>query len=140
MADFAIWGECISRALGQEPNKFLNEYEARRNSTNELLSENNLIIPFLDYEFSGIDNEELVFQNGTWFAKVEKFATDNGYDKRSRNYPKSSNKLRSWIERSKAILDKSEYSIHFEKNSNRTGFSKNSTLMIVKRKKQERLI
>ena len=140
MADFAIWGECISRALGQEPYKFLNDYEARRNSTTELLSENNLLIPFLDYEFSGTDKDELVFQTGTWFAKIDKFATDEGYDKKSRNYPKSSNKMRPYIERSKPVLDNSEYTIHFEKNTTRAGFSKNSTLMIVNRARQERLI
>jgi hypothetical protein len=140
MADFAIWGECISRALGHESNKFLTDYEARRNGTNELLSENNLIIPFLEYEFSGSDSHELVLQSGTWFAKIERFATDNGFDKKSRNYPKSSNKLRTWVERSKVILDQSEFSIHFEKNTTRSGFSKNSTLMIVNRARQEKLI
>jgi hypothetical protein len=140
MADFATFGEAISRALGQEPYKFLNDYEARRNNTTELLSENNLLIPFLDYEFSGTDKDELVFQTGTWFVKIDKFATDEGYDKKSRNYPKSSNKMRPYIERSKPVLENSEYTITFEKNLTRTGFSKNSTLMIVKRKKQERLI
>ena len=140
MADFAVWGECISQALGNEPKKFLADYESRRESTNEILNEGNCIISFLENMFSGTDSTEIVNQSGYWFGKLEQFATENGYDKKSRNYPKSSNKLRSWIERSKSLLDQAGYTVTFESKTTRKGFSKNSTLMIVKKAKQESLI
>lgn len=137
MADFAVWGECISRALGNEPNKFLSDYEARRENTNDISNEGNCIIPFLESQFSGTDSSEIVNQSGYWFGKLEHFATENGYDKKSRNYPKGSNKLRSWIERSKSSLDLAGFKVSFETNTTRKGFTKNSVLMIVRKTIQQ---
>ena len=47
MASFAIWGEAISRALGNDDNSFLNRYWEKIDDTNLSLNEEYPLIPLL---------------------------------------------------------------------------------------------
>ncbi len=50
MADFAIWGEAVSRALGYQPLEFFNAYTARISDLSKsVISENAVAIELLDY-------------------------------------------------------------------------------------------
>jgi hypothetical protein len=141
MADFAIWGECISQALGNKPNKFLEDYKARLEQNSTLLNENNCIIPFLESEFSGTDKQELVYPAGMWHGKLTSFAEKENYDTKFRGFPKGAGQLRAWIERSKPLLDQADFQVRFEKNTDNPNFTKGSTLMYVaKKSKQESLV
>ena len=133
MAEFAVWGECISRAMGMESGVFLSNYAQRLKSNSDILNESNCIIPFLEHTFENIDESEITYQNGKWFALLESFATSEGVDKKSRNYPKSSAQLKVWINRSKPLLYQHHWEVTFEKNTSHNEFTKNATLMIVKR-------
>jgi hypothetical protein len=50
MADFAIWGEAVSRAMGYQPLEFFNAYTARISDLSKsVISENAVAIELLDY-------------------------------------------------------------------------------------------
>ncbi len=133
MAEFAIWGECISRALGVESGVFLSDYAHRLESNSDMLNENNCIVSFFEHTFENISETEITYQNGKWFGLLESFATSEGIDKKSRNYPKSSSQLKPWINRSKPLLHQHHWEVKFEKNTTHKEFTKNATLMTVKK-------
>jgi len=133
MADFALWGEAISRALGNENGIFLQAYSERMKQSSEILGENNPIISFFEAQFGGKNEHEITNSNGRWFGRLESFANQEGYEKNSRNYPKSSGRLRSWITRSKPLLDLHGFDVEFVKNTSCNEWTKGSTLMIVKK-------
>ena len=140
MADFAVWGECISQALGRRPNQFFEDYKAKLEQNALLLNENNCIIPFLESEFSSLKETELVYPAGVWHEKLSNFCEKEHYDTKVRGFPKGAGQLRTWIDRSKPLLDQEDIEVRFEKNTNNQSFTKGSTLMYVTRKtKQESL-
>jgi hypothetical protein len=132
MATFAIWGEAISRALGNTEGEFLKNYSAKLEHNSDLLNENNCIIPFLEHTFED-NTAEITYQNGKWFNLLESYAVSEGIDKKSRNYPKSSAKLKAWVNRSKPLLDQYHWEIKFEPNTSHKEFTKNATLMTVRK-------
>ncbi|MGY5152399.1 MAG: hypothetical protein ACW9XA_09035 [Candidatus Nitrosopumilus sp. bin_6a] len=133
MAEFAVWGECISRALGHDEGVFLKNYSAKLEHNSDLLNENNCIISFLEDTFEGQNATEMTYQNGKWFNLLESYAVSEGIDKKSRNYPKSSAQLKSWINRSKPLLHQHHWEIKFEKNTSHKEFTRNATLMKVRK-------
>ncbi len=137
MVEFAIWGECISRALGNEEGLFLTKYSEKLSNNSDLLNENNCIISFLENTFDGQNATEIIYQNGKWFNLLESYATSDGVDKKSRNYPKSSAQLKSWINRSKPLLHQHHWEVTFEKNTAHNQFTKNATLMKVRKTIQQ---
>jgi len=142
MADFAIWGECISIVLGSKKGQFLADYIARLKSNSDLLNENNCIISFLEHVFEGKTETEIINSNGRWYGELERFADDENIDRKSRNFPKGANFLRSWIERSKPLLHQHNFEVSFESNTTHNEFTKHATLMKVKQItcQQEKLI
>ncbi len=137
MAEFAIWGECISRALGNDEDQFLKNYDAKLEHNSDLLNENNCIISFLEHTFKGQNEAEITNQNGKWFSLLESYAVSEGIDKKSRNYPKSSAQLKSWINRSRPLLHQHHWDVSFEKNTSHNEFTKNATLMTVRKTIQQ---
>ena len=140
MADFAIWGECISRALGRESNDFITTYKARLEENSQLLNENNCIIPFIESEFSGTDQQEITYQVGMWHGKLSSFAERENYDTKAKSFPKGSGQLRGYVDRSKPLLDEAEFEIKFTKNTDNKNFTKGSILMTVRRTKKQECI
>lgn len=125
MADFAIWGEAISRALGYEPCGFLDWYWAKINSGLEIQNETSPLIPFLNEQ--KIDN--LWIQVKDLYHRFSDYVILNHYDKGSRNFPKSSGRLRQYLTRVKPLLDQSNYKVEFKKNTEDNEFTKGSTLI-----------
>jgi len=140
MAEFAIWGECISRALGNDEGVFLTNYSTKLEHNSDLLNENNCIISFLEHTFEGQKEAEITYQNGKWFGLLESYATSEGVDKKSRNYPKSSAQLKAWVNRSKPLLHQHHWEIKFEKNTVHNEFTKNATLMTVRKIIQQEIL
>ncbi len=125
MADFAIWGEAISRALGYEPYGFLGWYEAKISSGFELQNETSPLIPFLNEQ--KLDNEWIQVKD--LYHKFSSYADLNHFDRGSRNFPKTSGRLRAYLTRVKPLLDQSNYKVEFKKNTEYNGFTKGSTLL-----------
>lgn len=125
MADFAIWGEAISRALGYEPNKFLDWYWAKINSGLEIQNETSPLIPFL-YE-QKIDDQWMQVKD--FYRRFDEYANLNHFDKGSRNFPKTAQRLRAYLTRAKPLLDQNNYKVEFKKNTEDNEFTKGSTLI-----------
>jgi len=130
MADFTIWGEAISRAMGSEKGKFVEEYNQKLVNNSEILNESNPAVAFFTEALD--DKPEIELPMSTWYTKLELFADTNGTDKRSRNYPKNSNKMRGWLERSKPILFKAGLEVEIYPSSG-SKFKKNNTILKAKR-------
>ncbi len=140
MADFALWGESINMALGNKQGTFLDAYSERMKQGTEILNENNPAISFFESQFESQSGSEISDSVGKWFGKLESFAHQEGFDRSSRNYPKNSNRIRGWIERSKPLLHQVGFEISFTTNTSDKRWTKHSTIMVVKKiDKQERL-
>ena len=131
MADFAIWGESISRAMGEDNGKFIEEYKRKLETNSEILNESNPAVLFFTEALG--DCPELELPMSMWFTKLESYAEVNGIDKKSRNYPKTSNKIRGWLERSKPILFKVGLEVEIYQSIGDNKFKKNNTILKVKR-------
>lgn len=132
MADFALWCESISQALGNEEGKFLSQYRRELDKNNEILNENNPLLPYLEQILS--ENSEVLLPMSSFFQTFKKYAESNQYDTGDTNFPKHANKIRGFITRSKPLLDEAAITIEFFKNVRAgTGFTKNQTLVRVRK-------
>lgn len=101
MADFAIWGECISRTLGYDSLSFLNQYKEKIKSHSIDTNESYPIISIVEDMLKDKDHYEDTLQK---FYKTIKICAElEGIDINSRhvNFPKASNKIREHITRLK---------------------------------------
>ncbi|HUU47805.1 MAG TPA: hypothetical protein VMW55_03380 [Nitrosopumilaceae archaeon] len=130
MADYAIWGEAISRVMGNPNGKFIQDYAQKLASNSEILNESNPAVQFFTEELG--NDPEIEFPISVWHQKLDNFADLNGCDKNSDNYPRNSNKMRGWIERSKPILFKAELKVEFYQSTGKK-FKKNNTILKVKK-------
>ncbi|MBM3904843.1 MAG: hypothetical protein FJ357_06885 [Thaumarchaeota archaeon] len=130
MADFAVWGEAISMALGNKMGVFSQVYKKSMDESNEILNENNPIIGLIDQELG--EKAEITIPVGEFYSKLQNFASQTHHDTRNRSFPKSPNKLRASIVRIKPILDEENITIEFVKNSS-SGFTKNATLLKIRK-------
>lgn len=131
MADFVIWGEAISLALGFPKGTFLKLYEEEMQKGNEILSEGNPLVSFLD-EFL-MEKDQQRIPASYFFAELLRFAEENHFDVKGGHFPKGSNKLRGYIERNKPLLKEHGIVIEIFKNTEKNGFTKNSTLIEIKK-------
>lgn len=130
MADFVIWGESISRALGYDPNKFLDWYEAKISSGFEIQNETSPLIPFLNEQ--KIDNQWIQVKD--LYHRFNEYADLNHFDKSSRNFPKTSGRVRAYLTRAKPLLDQNNYRVDFKQNTEDNEFTKGSTILRFSRK------
>ena len=131
MADFMIWGESISRALGNKENQFVTLYNKSLDKGSELLNENSPIIPFLEELLrtdTAVDMQALHFH-----SKFKKYAIDNHFETDGRNFPKSSTKIRGYLRRVKPTLDHENYRIEMERNTSNARFTKGATIVKIKK-------
>lgn len=101
MADFAIWGECISRTLGYDSLSFLNQYKEKIKSHSIDTNESYPIISIVEDMLRDKEHYEDTLQK---FYKTIKICAElEGIDISSRhvNFPKASNKIREHITRLK---------------------------------------
>ena len=123
-------GEAISRALDYEPNKFLDWYEAKINSGLELQNETSPLIPFLNEQ--KIVNQWIQVKN--FYHRFNEYADLNHFDKGSRNFPKTAQRLRAYLIRVKPLLDQNNYKVEFKHNTEDNEFTKGSTILRFSRK------
>ena len=127
MMDFEIWGECISRAMGNSPGAFQMGYEQSIKDSNDLLSEGIPLVPFL-LELHK-DRVKVVMTVKEFFLALKRYAEENQYDVKSRSFPKSPNRLRWYIARFKTLLDEVGISVGIDRNTETNEFTKNSILI-----------
>ncbi len=101
MADFTIWGECISISLGYEPMSFTNSYKDRIESHSLDIVEAYPIISIVEEMLKDKESYEDTVQFFYNAAKVR--AESNGIDIKSRhvNFPRAPNKIKEHVTRLK---------------------------------------
>lgn len=101
MADFAIWGECISRVLGYEPFSFTNSYKDKIQSHSLDIVESYPIISIVDDLLKDREHYENTVQG--FYNTIKTHAELSGIDINSRhvNFPKAANKVKEHVTRLK---------------------------------------
>ncbi len=108
MADFALWGESISRALGNRDGVFLEKYISFMENTMQKAGENHAFVKYIEY----LMNEPPPQDNfnsplAQFYKKMKLWVEGEGsYDLKSKysNFPKSSQQLRPTLERVDGFL------------------------------------
>jgi hypothetical protein len=98
MADFAKWGEAISRAIGYDALAFIEAYANNRNQRNLVAVEENIIgsvfVKFYrDYETKNNLNSTFVGSPEMLYKAIIDFAEPNEINVNSRQFPKAPNIL-----------------------------------------------
>ena len=130
MAAFEMWGECISRALGNDPGAFQKEYGQSRQDSNDLLNEETPLAPFLAELLNG--EVEIVVSFKEFFVRLKAYAEENQYDTKSGGFPKAANRLRGYITRYRPLVTDAGYSIEIQRNTKKNRFSKNARLIKIR--------
>ncbi|MCH7561187.1 MAG: hypothetical protein IIC67_07465 [Thaumarchaeota archaeon] len=131
MADFEIWGEIISRCLGNAPNKFLKEYYAKVNQRNISNQENYPIIQTI----------QILMKNRTFyedsalniFTELSKIAEDKlliNLKDRFIKFPKHYNMITKHLKVIKPLLKTSGFDVinyHWTKQDPK--FDKNTSII-----------
>ena len=130
MATFEMWGECISRALENDPGAFQKEYGQSRQDSNDLLNEETPLAPFLAELLNG--EVEIVVSFKEFFVRLKAYAEENQYDTKSGGFPKAANRLRGYITRYRPLVTDAGYSIEIQRNTKKNRFSKNARLIKIR--------
>ena|SRR5919108_4151698 len=99
MADFAEWGEAISRALGYEPMSFIEAYNENRNQQNIVAVNENIVgslfVKFYNNNYEEETNENPIFVGSPdiLYKALVEFAEDNEININIRQFPKTSEVL-----------------------------------------------
>lgn len=131
MADFVVWSESISQALGYPKDAFIEQYQSIISESNDILTESTPIIPYVLEIMSDKTNEKIPVTS--FFEGLVEYAEKNKFDTRSHTFPKAPNKLRPVINRIKPLLRENGYEINIIKNTQNNGFVKNSSLVLIER-------
>ena len=129
LADFATWGECISRALGNKEGQFLEEYEKGIADALTEASYSHAIIPYIAEKMNGIPEIESPVSD--FYVDLKEWAESHNYDTSSKfsSFPKAANKLVQHISRINPLLRNSGYEIQNYTNTRDTRFTKNSKIL-----------
>lgn len=131
MADFVVWGEAISQALGNSKGAFIEQYQNTINESNDILIESSPIIPYVLELMGDKTNEKIPVT--VFFERIKTYAEKNHFDTHSHTFPKAPNKLRPVINRIKPLLRENGFEINIVKNTQNNGFVKNSSLVLIER-------
>jgi len=131
MADFVVWGESISQALGNPKGAFIEQYQNTINESNDILTESTPIVPYV-LELMGNKTDQKIPVT-SFFEGLKGYAEKNKFDTQSHTFPKAPNKLRPVINRIKPLLRENGFEINIVKNTQNNGFVKNSSLVLIER-------
>jgi len=111
MADFAIWGECISRVIGNEAGIFLQEYKKLQSDTMKDVSGSHATIEYILEKMNG--ETEIECSVSEFYNNLKDWAVLHNYDTHSKysNIPKAPNKLLGYLTRVKPLIRNAGYNI-----------------------------
>jgi hypothetical protein len=133
MADFAIWGEAIARAMGFPDLKFIQVYNDNIGKQNIEAIENNALGQAIARFFSSWYNPE---QPACWFGTTSEFlnelnmiAVEHNINAASRGWPKAANSL---TRRLKTIISNIREGLGFDLSITRSTTGENKGVSVVK--------
>ena len=131
MADFEVYGECISRAMGHPHGAFLMEYRQSMQDSNYQLIEGNMLVSFFSEKVT--DGKECVITASSCYEGIKTYADEKGHDVKSSDFPKTANQIRGYITKHKPLLKEAGYDIEMQKNTSNNDYQKNITLITVRK-------
>ena len=134
MADFEVWGESISRAMGHPPMEFIREYRQSLQDSNYQLMEGNLLISLLEKMLE--DKDEFLDTVSVFCKRLHEHAENEGYDDKSLGLPGAANRVRGYIDERRPLLDSAEFDVDIFTDT-KCDFTKNATLIRVKKTPQD---
>ncbi len=135
MADFAVWGEAIARAMGYRPMEFIDAYNKNIGKQNiEAIESNQLAQAIVKFVFSWYDEEKQACWISPTFKVLEnanRIAQSHSIDTTSKEWPKASNSL---TKRLRPLLTnlREGLGIHIVLGRTTTGSNKNKNTSIIK--------
>ena len=131
MADFAVYGECISRELGYTDFSFVTDYTEKLKQSAIGIIENHPVVFAITTMMESETKYEDTVQN--FFDKAKQLAIENKIDIEN-NFPSISNKVQSVIDRIKPNLRSLGFEISFYQYTKSDGvFPKNRTIISIEK-------
>jgi DNA polymerase I len=135
MADFAVWGEAIARAMNYKPMEFIETYNKNIGRQNiEALESNQLAQAIVKFVFSWYEEEK----QSCWISptskvlnNINRIAQQYNIDTSGRDWPRASNSL---TKRLRPLLTnlREGLGIHIILGRTTTGSNKNKNISIIK--------
>jgi DNA polymerase I len=135
MADFAVWGEAIARAMGYKPMEFIDIYNKNIGRQNIELIESNQLAQTIEKFVQSwcIDGREACWTSSTSkvLDNLNRIAQQYNIDTSGREWPRASNSL---TKRLRPLLTnlREGLGIHFIVGRTTTGSNKNKNISIIK--------
>ena len=135
MADFAVWGEAIARAMGYKPMEFLDAYNRNIGKQNiEVIESNQLAQAIVKFVSSWYDEEKKtcwISPTSRVLENLNKMAQTYNIDTSNKEWPKASNSL---TKRLRPLLSnlREGLGIHVIMGRITTGSSKNKNTSIIR--------
>ena len=127
MADFAVYGECISRALGYDNFSFVEDYTGKLEQSSIGMIENHPLADAIVKIMESDEKYEDTVQN--FFEKARQIVTESGKEI-GNDFPSASNKVKMIIDRIKPNLRIVGFEISFYQYTKNDGvFPKNRTII-----------
>ena len=137
MASFLVYGEVISRSLGNEPNDYVKWLNSKTETAITEANETSPLIPYLNIQ--NIDDKKdkkWLIQFQDFQHKLKVFAESNNYDTTGKSLPKYPKNVRTFLQRHATILEQNNYKYEIidKYTENTEGITKNSTVIVFFRK------
>lgn len=131
MADFTIWGEAISIALGYKENEFLNEYRAKNKALIQELAEHYILIDTVKELMRSRGGRPYEDSMQHLYSELSTKAFELGIeDLKPTNFPRSASTLRGHLTRLKPMLHDMGYGLTFHNSTQATEkWGKNASLV-----------
>ena len=132
MADFTVTGEAIYQSMGHSQGEFLDLFNAELQKNLQNLHDSNPIVKIFDEILD--DDSEFKIQAENLFKKISEISSVNGFP--VSRIPKTSGGLKSWVDRSKTLLDYSKIIVESYINTQSkesSGFTPNSKVYVLRR-------
>lgn len=131
MADFAVYGECISRALGYDDFSFINDHNEKLKQSAIGIIENDSLANAITKIMESKTEYKDTVQN--FFDEAKKLVTEDGA-KIGKDFPSISNKVQGKIERIRPNLRSIGYEVSFYQYKKSDGvFPKNRTIISIEK-------
>jgi len=131
MADFAVYGECISRALGYDDFSFIEDYAKKLEQSSIGMIEDHQLADAISKIMESNEKYEDTVQN--FFERARQIVMESGKEL-GKDFPAASNKVQSKVDRIKPNLRILGFEISFNQyTKNDEVFPKNRTIIKIEK-------
>jgi len=120
MSDFTVWGESISQALGNTPDKFLELYKGNLSVNYFEAAEAHAIVEYIKH-LDKVTKLPYITKASDFFSLLKAWANERGYDTMSKYtlFPRHHNRLKAHIKRVNPFIRNAGYDVQIYRYSKR---------------------